>query len=245
MSNYFKDSFYLTESQLKELNCVISEEMGINKSVTYMLQNIIDIFNEKYSKVQYIKENDFMSKKQVTFQYKWKNNFINFIFNCYNSLSVNYYQTMVNKYKIGDGSTNEIKKTITINLGYINGTLKTPVSIVLRHEEKHIYQLLMGRQINNWHRGTLGKTIYQDAVKNLKMGKNCPEKLYHISFLLYTQSDSETDSFINQLYQELIEANGLEEDKVIKNSSVYKYYIIGKKFLSYIKNNKEITIWKR
>lgn len=238
MSNYFEHSLYLKENQIKELNKVINEEMTINKNVTDMMQNFIDIFNEKFPKIPFEKINNNMSKKDIIFKYKWKNKTIIFKFICYNSFSVPYYQKMCNDYNIGNAETNEATKIITLKLGYISGTLQTPILPILRHEEKHIFQLLMGRQINNWHMNNFGRTIYAKAIHVLKNKKLFTDNDFIVAYLLYTQSDSKTDAFVNQLYQQLVEANGTEEDKVIKNSSVYTYYLKSRQYINIIENNR-------
>ena len=239
MHNYFNHSLYLTEQQRTKLNTVINEEMTINNNVSKILENIIKLFNDSFKTINFTKVNNAFSMKKISFNYKWENAVVFFNFKCYNVFDKKYYNTIKKLYNLGNGEVNETTKTITINLGYISGTLQTPLSTVLRHEEQHIFQILMGRQINNWHMNDFGKKIYLKAVEIIKKKTSTIED-YIVAFPLYTQSDNEVDAFINQLYQELVENNikQLDEDFIILNSSVYKYYLMSKKYLRLIKNDR-------
>lgn len=239
MHNYFNHSLYLTEQQRTKLNTVINEEMTINDNVSKILENIIKLFNDSFKTINFTKVNNTFSMKKISFNYKLENAVVFFKFKCYNVFDKKYYNTIKKIYNLGNGEVNETTKTITINLGYISGTLQTPLSTVLRHEEQHIFQILMGRQINNWHMNDFGKKIYLKAVEIIKKKTSTIED-YIVAFPLYTQSDNEVDAFINQLYQELVENNikHLDEDFIILNSSVYKYYLMSKKYLRLIKNDR-------
>lgn len=231
-------STYIREDIRKELNSAINEEMGINIDVSRTLETIINEFRKHLNEKKYIKVNNNLYIKTVSFKYNCFGIIVKFVFNCYNIIPKEYYETYSQKLKIGNGETDETNLIVNINVGLINGTLQQ-FSNVLRHELEHVFQITKGRKINNLNKGVDGKKFYKKAQYILKNKDYYSKNEFIVSFLIYTLSDSEVDGFINQLYQEIIEAPLSDETKIISKSSAYIYYLKDKNFFNLLKNKKE------
>lgn len=231
----------LSGGQKKVLLTAINEALAINDELLALTDSIYSEFNDEIRKTQfqYIKgEKRDIKYKTIEISTELKNNRIKILFRCFNVLNgytAEYYE---DKYSLGNAETTLETSEIYINVEFLFGMLRTNVKSLLQHELEHLLQKTSGKRLNSYGLGKRGPYIYNMAYKILKSNTE-DAKLFYVAYIIYTLSESETDAFVNQLYQELKSSDASNIIQTLKDSSAYSYYLNSKRLLKLIKNNRE------
>ena len=219
----------------------------MNDELLSITDSIYSEFNEKLGKAQfqYIKgEERDIKYKTIEIDTGVKNKRIKTVFTfffffdrCFNVLNGYAVEHYEDKYNLGNAETTIELMRIEINIEFLFGTLKTNVKSLLQHELEHLLQVINGKRLNSYGLGKRGSDAYNKAYNILKSNTN-NATLFYVSYVIYTLSESETDAFVNQLYQELVSSGVDNAVQTLKKSSAYNYYLNSKKLLKSIKDNR-------
>lgn len=227
----------LSGGQKKTLLSAINEALAINDELLELTDSVYLKFNTELNKSPFryiIGEEHDIKFKAVEFDTEFKHRRIGVRFRCFNILnpaSAEYYE---DKYHLGNAETEVDLMRVTINAEFLSGTLKTNIKSLLQHELEHLFQTIQGKKLNSY----AGGSAYNKAYKILKDGTR-DRKLFYVSYIIYTLSESEIDAFVNQLYQELSSAGIDDAVRALKESNAYGYYLNSKRLLKLIKTNRE------
>lgn len=233
--NEIKHSFVLTENDKRRIIKAVNEALAINDSLTDKTEEIYNEFMSELrrAKFQYLYSPDF-KVGMVEFQADFFGIEITFEFRCYNVLDKDRYEAISDRFQLGNAFFNKKNNSVLIYVGLISGTIQTPVKSLLQHELEHVFQLMHGKTLNS----KVGEESYNKAFRVLTNGTNSETEM-KVAYIIYTQSETETDAFANQLYQDLKTSNGLNPDKVVKESQIFSYYKNSNRLLKEIKTNRE------
>lgn len=235
IKNEIKHSLILTESEKRRIIKSINEALAVNDSLVNKTDEIYKEFLSelKQTDFQYTYSQDFKAG-MVVFSRDFFGADIRFEFRCCNILNKDRFEEISDHYQLGNAFFNVNKALVCIYVALLSGSLKTNVKSLLQHELEHAYQLIHGKTLNS----KVGKDSYAKAYKLLRDGTDSETEL-KVAYIIYTQTDSETDAFANQLYQDLSTEKNLSPDEVLKNSTIYTYYKNSRKLLREIKFNRE------
>jgi hypothetical protein len=231
----------LSSGQKKTLISAINESLAINDELVSVTESVYSKFKDEFKKSQFQylngEQND-IKFKTITVDTKFGKERIRIFFRCFNILNDKSSQHYEEKYSLGNAETIVELKEIYINAEFLSGTLKTNVKSLIQHELEHLFQVIRGKKLNSYGLGQKGVDAYNKAYRILKSNTQ-DLKLFHVSYVIYTLSESEVDAFVNQLYQELSSVGIRDAIQTLKNSNAYNYYLNSKKLLKIIKNNRE------
>lgn len=213
----------------------------MNDELLSITDSIYSEFNEKLGKIQfqYIKgEERDIKYKTFEIDTEFKNKRIKILFRCFNVLNEYAVEHYEDKYNLGNAETTIELMRIEANIEFLFGTLKTNVKSLLQHELEHLLQVINGKRLNSYGLGKRGSDAYNKAYNILKSNTD-NARLFYVSYVIYTLSESETDAFANQLYQELVSSDIDNAVQTLKNSNAYNYYLNSKKLLKIIKDNRK------
>lgn len=217
----------------------IDEILSISNKVLEWTDNIYNSFINEFKKEPFQRIDELVTSKNIIINGVIFGKETTILFKCYNVLDKNMYQIIQSIHKIGNAGVTKTGNII-INVGYLSGTLKTNIKMLLRHEIEHIYQQQQGETL---HKHTSYKNSVNSYMKALTILKNggaeYESEEWKVAYIIYTHSENEIDSFVNQLYQELSWDDFSDKDMVFNDSTCVINYSTGKEYLKEIQGNKE------
>ena len=239
--DFINSSIVLSETTKRKLLRIINEELSINDSVVAETEKVFRLFMENFSEKPFkqLKNENDVSFKEVVFSENIFNTKIDFYFLCVNILSKENFDELYSKYNLGNAYTIIAQKKVVVNVPLFCGTMDTTIKSKLQHKIEHIYQLLKGKNANNLNLGNKCVEAYTKAFNVLTKKEENSKEIRDISIIIYTQADSETDAFVNQLYFDLKINTPSDSDVVLKQSLAYRYYLYSKNVLAKIKKDQQ------
>lgn len=227
----------LDEEIKKKIQKIINEELSINVEVDNLTNKLYVLFLTEFQKIKFKKINDNVSFANLIFKNVdiFGTKFLIKIA-CYNTDNKHLFNEMVKKYNCYNAITDFTNKSITINIGVLSTTKFRNFESILQHEIEHVFQMSKKGKLNNYKQG-IKNNIYNNALKILNNQNNYTPYQFKCAFLLYFLSDNEVDAFINQLYKDLVNGTLMDEETIVANSTIMKYYKTSKKLLSEININ--------